>query len=185
MPSRFFLWTLGSPLFPCALCFFLKHILYHPTFVGKPGTTTSHKVLMGTVTQVLRSGSKVPIHSLPLSLLPKLSSFSHLRDISLGHPLPNRSPPPPVLRIWPSRLPWLPPPSTSSQSPLVASLTSPILTFPLLQKPTHGHALGVAIGRNSSWCNLLDTNNSSSGYGASSLFSPNLIFSVITILFPS
>lgn len=101
MSSRFFLWTPGSisQPFPYALCFFLKHILYHPTFIGKPSTTASHRALTGTVTRVSRSGSEVPIRSLsstlatPNAFFLRSPSGSPFHNIPPCRPLPNRSPP--------------------------------------------------------------------------------------------
>lgn len=95
-----------TQLFPYTLCFFLKHFLSHPAFTGKLGfpLTPPHPTpsSLGTATQILRPGSKIPIHRLsptlasskPFSLQsPSLSPFD-IYNISLCHPT-NASPPVP------------------------------------------------------------------------------------------
>lgn len=176
-----------TQLFPYTLCFFLKHFLNHPAFTGKLGfpLTPPHPTpsSLGTATQLLRPGSKIPIHRLsptlasskPFSLQsPSLSPFD-IYNISLCHPT-NASPPVPrTLHTV-----FLSAPSTTTPLCLGCRLMASLSSLPSLEAHACGHALDVAITRNCSCCKLLDTKMSLSGYKFSFLFSPNLIFHVIT-----
>lgn len=145
-----------------------------------PHPTTSS---LGTATQILRPGSKIPIHSLsstlasskPFSLQsPSLSPFD-IYNVLRCHPT-NASPPVPCTL----HTVFLSAPTTTTPLCLGCRLMASLSSFPSLKAHTRGHALDVAISRNCFCCKLLDTKISPSGYRFSFLFSPNLIFNVIT-----